>query len=112
MPDADPLAALKALADPVRLRLMAALPRTDCCDHVKNVTELAQELDLPQSTVSRHLGILRQAGLVRNERMCRDVYYWIDLTLLAATAKAVADLGQDPPACVEAVGEAGETASI
>jgi DNA-binding transcriptional ArsR family regulator len=68
----------KALSDPTRIRIVRALPRTADCESVYNVSELAEELNLPQPTVSHHLRILYQAGLVRNKRMCRDVYYWID----------------------------------
>ena len=43
-----------------------------------NVSELAEELGVGQSTVSHHLGILKAAGLVGCQKMCRDVYYWVD----------------------------------
>ena len=51
---------LKSLSDPTRLRLVALLHhRGTLC-----VCELEEVLELPQYTVSRHLGILRRAGLV------------------------------------------------
>jgi ArsR family transcriptional regulator, arsenate/arsenite/antimonite-responsive transcriptional repressor len=78
------LAGGKALADPVRLRILRQLPRRADCDGVLNVSELAKALDLPQSTVSRQLAILRRAGFVCSERMCRDVYYWTDAKALKA----------------------------
>lgn len=48
---------LKALAHPVRLQLIDMLLSDECC-----VTELTEILDLPQSTISQHLGILKKAG--------------------------------------------------
>jgi ArsR family transcriptional regulator len=39
------------------------------------VNELVDALDMPQSTVSRHLGILRTRGLVSTERRGTSVYY-------------------------------------
>jgi ArsR family transcriptional regulator len=84
----------KALGDPARLRILARLPRTAECEQLLNVNELAQELTLPQSTVSRHLAILRRAGLVRSERMCRDVYYWADPDAIAAGAALIQGLVQ------------------
>ena len=33
---------------------------------------------MTQPTVSHHLRVLRQAGLVDNKKMCRDVFYWVD----------------------------------
>lgn len=59
-----------ALADPTRLRLIALLREEALC-----VCELADILDLPQSTVSSHLRIIRAAGLVDLERRDKWIYY-------------------------------------
>lgn len=69
---------LWALGDPVRLRLICLLPREPDCKSRNNVTQLAEALGLSQPTVSHHLRVLRQAGLVQNHKMCRDVFYWLD----------------------------------
>lgn len=69
---------LKAIADPARLRILRLLPQTDSCSDVYNVSELADEIGLTQPTVSHHLAVLREAGLVNSRRMCRDVYYWLE----------------------------------
>jgi len=50
---------LKALGHPVRLKIVHGLLRHEC-----NVSEIVKELGLPQSTVSQHLGILRNRGLI------------------------------------------------
>lgn len=68
----------KALGEPARLRILQRLPLTNNCEDVYNVSELAEELEIPQPTVSHHLKILHQAGLVQCAKMCRDVYYWIE----------------------------------
>ena len=68
----------KALGEPARLRILQLLPLTNKCEDVYNVSELAEELVIPQPTVSHHLRILHRAGLVQCAKMCRDVYYWID----------------------------------
>jgi len=70
---------LKALADPTRLKILELLPDTDRCEDVYNVSELAQEIAVPQPTISHHLKVLYNAGIVRSRKMCRDVYYWIDM---------------------------------
>lgn len=54
---------LKALADPLRLRLMAHLRARP-----RPVKDLVERLGASQPTVSKHLGILRRAGLVVAER--------------------------------------------
>jgi len=63
--------AFKALGDPVRLRLFSLLTRKDelCVCH------LTDALDLPQSTVSRHLAVLRHAGLVETRREGKWIHY-------------------------------------
>jgi ArsR family transcriptional regulator len=68
----------KALGEPTRLRILQRLPLTNSCEDVYNVSELAEELEIPQPMVSHHLKILHRAGLVKCAKMCRDVYYWID----------------------------------
>lgn len=61
----------KALGDPVRLRLFALLAAGDevCVCH------LTEALQLPQSTVSRHLAVLRNAGLVDTRRDGKWIHY-------------------------------------
>lgn len=59
----DPEVLLAAVAEPTRLRLLALLKGGEAC-----VCDLFGALDLPQPLVSRHLGILRRAGLVTARR--------------------------------------------
>jgi ArsR family transcriptional regulator, arsenate/arsenite/antimonite-responsive transcriptional repressor len=65
-------ALLKAIADSHRLCILAALSRA--ADHVC-VCDFTQALPLNQPTVSHHLGILRDAGLITGERRGTWVYY-------------------------------------
>ena len=83
---------LKALADPARLRILDLLPDNDRCEDVYNVSELAGKIGLSQPTVSHHLLVLKNAGIVRSRKMCRDVYYWIDGKKLEAVRAAVGKL--------------------
>ncbi len=64
------LALTKALADPSRLRILAALRGRELC--VCQVTALLQ---LAPSTVSKHLSLLQQAGLVLSRKDERWVHY-------------------------------------
>lgn len=74
----------KALGDPVRLRLFHLISlRDELC-----VCHLTEALALPQSTVSRHLAVLRQAGLVATRRDGK----WIHYRLTGNEAKALATL--------------------
>jgi ArsR family transcriptional regulator len=64
----------KALGDPVRLQLIDVLRR-----HAGRVCvcELVALFDLSQPTVSHHLKVLRQAGLVGSERQGLWAYYYV-----------------------------------
>jgi len=62
--------ALKTLSDPTRLRVLSLIQGGEL-----NVTALCKRLELPQPTVSHHLGLLREASLVRARRSGKQVYY-------------------------------------
>lgn len=81
-----------ALADPVRLRalnLLAAAPGGEICN-----CELVEPLGKSQPTVSHHLKVLADAGLVVGEKRGRWVWYRVvpdRLEALRATLSATAD---------------------
>ena len=62
----------KALSEATRLRILSLLNRGELC-----VCEIEAALDLPQSTVSRHLALLRQADLVQGRRKGIWMHYRI-----------------------------------
>jgi len=51
---------LKALAHPVRLEIIAGLLKNEC-----NVAQIQKNLELPQSTISQHLRVLRNCGIIK-----------------------------------------------
>ncbi|MEV6505494.1 metalloregulator ArsR/SmtB family transcription factor [Streptomyces sp. NPDC051642] len=65
----------KALGDPVRLRLLSMIASHGEGGEVC-VCELTPAFDLAQPTISHHLKLLRQAGLIDCERRGTWVYYW------------------------------------
>ena len=67
-----------ALGESTRLRIMQLLPRQPICEEMYNVIDLARELGLKQPTVSHHLKILAEAGLVQSRRQCNSIYYYVD----------------------------------
>jgi ArsR family transcriptional regulator len=72
---ADALAQrLRALAHPVRLRILAALAESNTC----HCGDIVRNLPLAQSTVSEHLRILREVGLVRGETTAGRPCYCLD----------------------------------
>jgi ArsR family transcriptional regulator, arsenate/arsenite/antimonite-responsive transcriptional repressor len=73
--EAERMAAIaKALADPVRVQLVDVLRK-----HAGKVCvcELVPLFDLSQPTVSHHLKLLRQAGIVDSERRGLWAYYYV-----------------------------------
>ncbi|AEM86818.1 ArsR/SmtB family transcription factor [Streptomyces violaceusniger] len=65
----------KALGDPIRLRLLSMIASRaggEVC-----VCDLTPAFDLSQPTISHHLKLLRQAGLIDCERRGTWVYYWL-----------------------------------
>ena len=63
---------LKALADPLRLRILYEIR-----EEPKYVKDIVAALDTSQPTISKHLGILRRAGIVDTERLGTLVRYAI-----------------------------------
>lgn len=71
--DVRPLSQLfRALGDETRLRIVALLAHGELC-----VCHIEKALDLSQPNVSRHLGVLRAAGVVDARREGTWVYYSI-----------------------------------
>ena len=61
---------LKALAEPSRLQILHVLDRGERCVH-----EMVDEMGCSQANVSKHLTVLRRAGLVRRRKVGTTVYY-------------------------------------
>ena len=78
-----------ALGEATRLRIMQLLPREEICDEMYNVVELAKELGLRQPTVSHHLKVLAEAGLIHSRRHCNSLYYYVDQQAVLAWLKEV-----------------------
>ncbi len=66
---------LKAVADPVRLRLLSAIRATDAGEAC--VCDLTELVGLAQPTVSHHLKVLVEAGLLEREK--RGTWAWFRL---------------------------------
>src|ERR1035438_9904668 len=86
--EASELAAgFSALSDPVRLRvlsILAASPEGEVC-----VCDFVEPLGKSQPTVSHHMKVLADAGLVHGERRSKWVYYSLDRGRLASLRAAI-----------------------
>jgi len=65
----------KALADETRLRILKLLEGGELC-----VCDITAALDMTQPNVSFHLGILKDAGVIKDRKVGRWSYYDLDLS--------------------------------
>jgi ArsR family transcriptional regulator, arsenate/arsenite/antimonite-responsive transcriptional repressor len=89
----------KALGDPVRLRLLSLIAsstdgegRCEVC-----VCDLLGAFDVQQSTISHHLRVLREAGLVDCQRRGTWVYYWLVPSALTQLSSLLQSSGERQP---------------
>lgn len=86
--DHDALAAVfRALAEPHRLQIVHSLSGGE-----RRVTDLVGEIELAQSTISVHLGVLRSAGLVDVRSQGRSSYYSLTTSALVDLVHHAEDL--------------------
>lgn len=78
----------KALADPNRLRALIALHHQELC-----VCQIVELLGLSPSTVSKHMSILKQAGLVETDKRGRWVYYRLSGNLAPTSLRKAIEWG-------------------
>lgn len=88
----------KALCDPRRLALLV---RIAAAGQPQTVTQASSCCGVHISGVSRHLAMLREAGVVAAERRGREVVYRIDVAGVASTLRGLADALED---CAQSCG--------
>ena len=90
----------KALGDPVRLRLLSMVASHDGGEAC--VCDLTPAFDLSQPTISHHLKVLRQAGLLECERRGTWVFYRVVPAALAQLAAVLGPAELTVPAALAA----------
>lgn len=78
----------KALCEPNRLKIVSLL--SDCQTPL-TVGQIAENLPVDSSVVSRHLAILRDAGIVLARKRGKEVNYFLDTGRLIGSLRAIAD---------------------
>ncbi|MBP1753374.1 MAG: ArsR family transcriptional regulator [Geobacteraceae bacterium] len=74
---------LKVLGHPVRLKIVAGLCSKEC-----NVKHIWECLELPQATVSQHLALLKNKGIISGKREGVEVHY----SVVNPLAKKIIDI--------------------
>lgn len=91
LPDKDSLetyaSKLKALSDPTRLEILYLLSKGEIC-----ACEIRPALDKPQSSISRHLNILKNLGFIKSRREGVRVYYKLINPKIADLVKELIEL--------------------
>lgn len=85
----DEATLFKALADPARITILATLARAD---HEVCVCDFTSGLELNQSTISHHLKLLKDAGLVTSVRRGTWGYYSLASDARARLAAALSSV--------------------
>ena len=67
----------RALSDPTRREILDLLK-----DGAKTAVDLAARFDMTGATISHHLSVLRQAGLVTDDRRGKYIYYELNVSVL------------------------------
>ena len=90
MKDFDCITALKALGEESRMRIIRILLKKN-----SSVNEIAEELVATQYNVSKHLRVLREAGLIEQEKQGQQRFYSLakDFSAHLAKNKNILDLG-------------------
>jgi len=91
--DLEVLEFIRALAEPLRWRIVELLAREELC-----VCHLVDELGVTQPLVSHHLRVLRDAGLVETERFRYWTYYHLVPSGLGPLARRLAEMADTAPA--------------
>ena len=90
----------RALAHPARIRIIRLLAaQTECRGH-----EVFSELPLAQSTISEHLRILKEAGLVRSQPLGTSMLYCLVGSVLEEFCDSVQEIEVRAAACVAGQG--------
>lgn len=108
----------KALSDETRLRILKLLERGELC-----VCDIVAALDMIQPNVSFHLGVLKEAGFIKDRRQGKWIHYRIDdsdmfrsflilSTLERIPAKSVMDDGKRLADFLKSKNEKGNVATL
>jgi ArsR family transcriptional regulator len=81
--------ALKAIADETRMEILKLLLRHNYC-----VRALANELKLTEATISQHLKVLREAGMLIGEKRGYFMHYQVERSVLHELSKEIRELAE------------------
>jgi ArsR family transcriptional regulator len=101
MKKSDPVEFAKAIADETRQKIMSL-----CCCRELSVNEIVERLNVSQPTVSHHLAILRDAGLVNVRPEGKQTYYTLNQDRVASCCGQIMQVFAPETEVTEAVKKA------
>ncbi len=97
----NPVEFAKAIADETRQKIMSL-----CCCCELSVNEIAEQTEVSQPTVSHHLAILREAGLVNARHEGKQTYYTLNQERVALCCGQIMQVFAPEAEATEAVKQA------
>lgn len=82
---------LRALADPVRREILNLLKAGRL-----SAGEITEHFDITAAAISRHLSVLKEADLIRDERQGKFIYYELNASVLEEIMLWITDLKGEP----------------
>ena len=79
---------LRALADPTRREILNLLKKGRL-----SAGEITENFDMTAAAVSRHLSVLKEAGLIRDKREGKFIFYEVNLSVMEALLAWLKELG-------------------
>ncbi|WP_458463509.1 ArsR/SmtB family transcription factor [Paenibacillus sp.] len=86
---------LKAMSDPKRLRIVDMLSCGELC-----ACEILEEFHITQPTLSHDMKVLVEAGIIRDRREGKNIYYTLDTKKLNAMHETLGYIFRDKPDCI------------
>jgi DNA-binding transcriptional ArsR family regulator len=80
-------ATLRALSDPIRREILNLLKTGQL-----SAGEITEHFDVTAASISRHLSVLKEADLIRDQRQGKFIYYEINTSVLEETLLWIKDL--------------------
>ena len=86
---------LRALSDPKRLRIVDMLSCGELC-----ACKILEAFNITQPTLSHDMKVLAEAGIVKERREGKNIYYTLDTARLNAMHAALGRMFRDKPDCI------------
>jgi ArsR family transcriptional regulator len=78
---------LTAIGDPTRLQILFVLKG----DRL-NVGDIATQFKMSRPAISHHLKVLKDAGVVKSEKLGQEVFYWVDKKYIVGELRKLANI--------------------